>query len=53
MACSSPLDLAGAAIYDNDGWITRRRIYSWVGIYLAICYVVMVVVGYPISNVLF
>lgn len=44
---------AGAAIYDNDGWITRRRIYSWVGIYLAICYVVMVVVGYPISNVLF
>lgn len=44
---------AGALLHDNDGWIQKGQIYRWCGIYLVVVYVLMVVMGYPLSNVMF
>ena len=44
---------AGALLHDNDGWISKKRIYSWSLVYIVILLIVVMAVGYPIGNILF
>ena len=44
---------AGALLHDNDGWISKKRIYGWSLVYLAILLLVVMAVGYPLGSILF
>lgn len=44
---------AGALLHDNDGWISKNRIYVWSIAYLIIILLLVVFAGYPLANMLF
>lgn len=44
---------AGALLHDNDGWISKKSIYVWSLIYLAITLLAVTFIGYPLCQMLF
>ena len=47
---SSPL---GAMVHSNGGWIPKKNIYQWGALFLIAETLLVILVGYPIGNILF